>query len=250
MNDIVFANSFSFNELVFTCFRHSDVSGGAGTNFLAVMKTGSAKIKAGDVTLHLKPDDVFFIPKGLKYHSYWTPDGTVSWDSYGFLHCPDAKSAGLMLQKIPCDRETRLLLSTLSENKEVSFSSVGLLYTIMARLLPRMKRRDTAGHTDIYETVIKALHTDTAVSVETLAARCGISVSGLYAMLRREFDTTPHALRVGVITEKAVDLLTNTDIPVETVSDMLGFSSPSYFRKCLKAQTGKSPRDIRKEACF
>ena len=59
---------------------------------------------------------------------------------------------------------------------------------------------------------------------------------------------TPHALRQKILVEKAVELLTTTDIPIEEVSDRLGFSSSSYFRKILFAQTGKTPSAIRKEA--
>ena len=51
-------------------------------------------------------------------------------------------------------------------------------------------------------------------------------------------------------TEKAVTLLTATDLSVEEISSQLGFSSAAYFRRVLRQITGKTPREIRKTAVF
>ena len=57
----------------------------------------------------------------------------------------------------------------------------------------------------------------------------------------------------GSYTEKytydyAGNLLTTTDASVQEISDRLGFSSGSYFRKVLRSYTGKTPGQIRKHA--
>jgi transcriptional regulator GlxA family with amidase domain len=45
-------------------------------------------------------------------------------------------------------------------------------------------------------------------------------------------------------------MLTTTNKSVQEISDILGFSSTSYFRKILKLYTDKTPLKIRKEAVF
>jgi len=44
----------------------------------------------------------------------------------------------------------------------------------------------------------------------------------------------------------SVHLLTSTDLSPSQISDSLGFSSVSYFRKVLRQHTGQSPLQIRK----
>ena len=55
------------------------------------------------------------------------------------------------------------------------------------------------------------------------------------------------ALRGQLLLERARDLLLSTDQPVESVSDELGFSSASYFRKKFKAHFGMTPGEMRKK---
>ena len=53
-----------------------------------------------------------------------------------------------------------------------------------------------------------------------------------------------------ILCEKAVQLLTTTDLSVEEISNRLLFSSSSYFRKIFKKYTGKTPRQIRKDSQY
>lgn len=43
----------------------------------------------------------------------------------------------------------------------------------------------------------------------------------------------------------AINLLKNTDIQINEISDQIGFSSTSYFISCFKKQTGLSPKQYR-----
>lgn len=92
------------------------------------------------------------------------------------------------------------------------------------------------------------MHAHTAYTVGDMAAHCGVSESGLYAAFQKHLGKTPMEVRHEILAEKAAELLSSTDLSVEEISDRLGFSSSSYFRKVLKKQTGQSPRAIRKHA--
>ena len=118
------------------------------------------------------------------------------------------------------------------------------LYALLHRLLPQMAYK-TKKPTD--ETVVKArkyMEIDPKLSIAEIARNCGLSESGLYAAFRQQ-GTTPVEFRQRLLCEKAVTLLISTDMTVENVSDTLGFSTPSYFRRVLKKHFGKTPKEIR-----
>ncbi len=61
-------------------------------------------------------------------------------------------------------------------------------------------------------------------------------------------EKTPNEVRQELQTDRAVRLLTTTDMNIQQISDSLGFSSVSYFRKILRKYTGKTPSQIRRHA--
>ena len=72
----------------------------------------------------------------------------------------------------------------------------------------------------------------------------------MYSLFKKRVGTTPNDFRQRVLCDMGIELLLTTDKKVEEISDMLSFSSGSYFRKVLKKQTGATPREIRKSGYF
>ena len=91
-----------------------------------------------------------------------------------------------------------------------------------------------------------AEHTNAKIS--DVAKHCSMSQSGIYLLFKQNLNQTPNEVRLEIICDKAVELLSTTALSVQEISDRLGFSSTSYFRKTLKAHTGKAPLEIRKES--
>lgn len=87
-------------------------------------------------------------------------------------------------------------------------------------------------------------------TMKDVATHCKISESGLYPIFQKVFQKTPLEMKQEILCEKAVQLLTTTDLSVEEISNRLLFSSSSYFRKILRKYTGKTPREIRKESRY
>jgi AraC-like DNA-binding protein len=83
------------------------------------------------------------------------------------------------------------------------------------------------------------------VAVETLAGLCGMSASHFHAVFRREVGLTPVRYRHTLLVQEAMELLLRTNLPVEEISDRLGFSSSCYFRRVFSGITGKTPLEIR-----
>ena len=73
-----------------------------------------------------------------------------------------------------------------------------------------------------------------------------MSESGVYAFFRT-FGTTPIELKNAMLAERAVALISSTDLSVEEICGRLGLSSYAYFRKVIRDFAGKSPTEIRRE---
>ena len=85
-------------------------------------------------------------------------------------------------------------------------------------------------------------------AVPEVARVCGISESGLYSLFRDYAHTTPVDIKHRILSERAVALLTSTNLTIETIASDLGLCSSAYLRRILKKQTGRTPSQIRKDS--
>ena len=252
MDHIIFSKSFHFRTITLHNALHNDNSGGIPCHFLARMRRGSGKIQSLDgEVLHLKEHDIFYLPRGLCYHSYWTPDGiepcVVEWESYGFLFLPEAEGNRYKMQILAPTEDCKDLFDRLCELKEVNSEAIGLLYCLLGGFLPHMQSDGTSKHERQLQAAKIYLRSHPDCKMTDLARHCCISESGLYALFRDYANTSPIKEKNKMQIERAVELLINTDDSIEQISELLRFSSAAYFRKLFKEQTGKTPTQVRKE---
>lgn len=255
MEQILFHKTFSFQTIHLRSFCHTDNSKGISTHFVARMLRGSGIIRAvSGEELYLSAGDVFYLPLGLQYHSYWTVDETespsVSWESYGFIHLPVHSEVRYVMQKINPSAEAFRWLDRLKQNQTVSPASVGYLYLFLSEVLPDFRIAEPDPKAALLQTAFDYIQQNERFSVPKLACACGISESGLYALFRDYAHTTPIEIKHRLIAERAVVMLTTTDLAVETIASTLGLCSSAYLRRILKKQRGQTPLQIRKEAKF
>jgi hypothetical protein len=100
VNDVLFFNNFAFNEFRQNGLGHTDNSCGAERHYLGFMKKGSALIATVDTELVLKEGDMFYIPKGLKYHSWWNTGGEGAVYDYGLRALGAAFCAGQLVEQV------------------------------------------------------------------------------------------------------------------------------------------------------
>ena len=251
MNNIRFCESFSFRVISHKRNAHTDNSRGINMHFFARMRCGTGRIVTlGGDTLEIGENDVFYLPLGLKYHSYWTPCekcGRVEWESLGFLIFPDPSGKQYPQQIIKTNSESLKFLDRISENMTVSASSIGLFYSFIGEIISEMIEAEHDPKAVIMTRAADYISANPDFRVPDLARHCGMSESGLYAFFRSFANTSPIEMKNKIQAKKAVELLGSTDLSVEEISDRLGFSSVAYFRKIVKNITGKTPTDIRKE---
>lgn len=251
MNHILFSKSFTFRTLSSKQAHHTDNSRGISCHFIAWMQKGSARFVTltGEV-LSVRQGDIFYLPQGLQYHSYWTPDPhlcVTEWESYGFTVFPNPNETRYKMQVLPCDEETVSYLQRVKDDHTVSPSSIGWLYLFLGNVLPHMIEENPDPRAQLLTQARQYILQYPDFRVGDLARACGISESGLYAFFRDYAHTTPIAMKNQMKVERAIGLLSSTDLSVEEISDELKFSSPAYFRKVVKEQTGKTPTALRWE---
>ncbi len=247
MNDTIFFKSFRFNEFYFNETQHRDNSSGVDLHYIGYMKHGQGRILSEGQTLEIGEKEMFYIPKGCQYHSYWIADDYVQFDSIGFLYFPTAKPNGYMLQKINQNNMIWDAFAPLSRNKAIHAASIGTLYSLLGVLESELKPAPNCRNTDIYEKAVLYMQADPQRSIPHYAKLCGVSESSLYHYIKRLTGKTPNRIRQEVLCEKAARLLVTTNYTIEKICDVLGFSSAAYFRKIFHDIYHKSPTQVRKD---
>ena len=248
MNEIIFAQSFRFIQCRINRASHTDNRAGKHVHYLAYMRNGLGHLAGQDRIIDVKPGDFFYIPDAYPYQSWWRGDDIVFWDSYSFKHFPKADGELYYpMQVIPPNDDALAILEKLSANMQVSCTSIGLLYQLLGALEKDMIVAPESRKHAIVCAAENYMYQHTLFHTADVARHCGISESGLYAAFREVRGYPPSQAKHQMLIEKAVQLLTTTDLPIETISEQLGFSSSVYFRKIFSEQTGKTPRVIRKE---
>ncbi len=252
MTDIQFYKSFYFNLYSYTSMHHTDWYRGSGspTHYLARMVSGKAKLSTADCTVELSAGDVFYIPKGEWYRSYWCPDesGEVTFYSFGFDLLPNRETGGYKLQKIECSAEELTLLYAMEENITVSALSIGRLYTFLGAVTNKLEQKEISRSDAAVLRALEFMRNNADYSIGDVAHYCGVSESGLYAKFRNGIGKTPVEVRQKITIDRARELLVTTDMSVEEISESLNFSSSSYFRKVFREHTGKTPSQVRKSS--
>ena len=140
-------------------------------------------------------------------------------------------------------------ISNEGQRHQNSLKVSGFLLTLLSEILPILAESEKEDRYSLLASrAIAVMKNDPLLDIPAVAAACSVSESGLYAAFRQSGYKTPNEERQRILIERAKNLLASTDEPIENISSVLGFSSSSYFRKIFAKYTGKSPRQVRKDA--
>lgn len=246
MDKMFFYKNYRFMHYRLSRFHHRDNRSGAPMHFLAYMIKGRCECVSKDKTICATEGELFYIPYGLSYQSFWYGDTDIDFLSFGFLHLPHDDDLGFELQKLPCSEEMKERLLAISTERMVSCETLGRFYGVMAELMPKMERRRTGREEQIVERAKEYIAAHSHAAAAQIAEFCAVSEPYLYRLFKKHTGTTPNEYKQFMLCELATHLLTSTDRSIELISAGLGFSSAAYFRKIYKKHTGKTPREMRK----
>lgn len=245
MNDTVFSNGFNFNTFLHTKPYCTDNSLGVTNHYFAYMISGKCKIVTDSETVRINSGEFFYIPDKCKYRSYWDGSPEIKFVSLGFLYLPNFGNV-YPPQAIPYDSESASLFLRIAEKKVVSAQDIGVLYTLIGRLLPKMKNRHVCKSRETFDKAQSILWENPFMAMPEVAKNCAVSEASLYASFKKNSSLTPNELKCEILLENAKDALITTDKSVEDICDELKFSSSSYFRKKFKEHFGLTPTQMRK----
>ncbi|MBQ8204041.1 MAG: helix-turn-helix transcriptional regulator [Clostridia bacterium] len=252
MSNLSFYSDFKFfrNRIPHTRTTDYTKGNGAPSHYIAKLTSGTGKIISDDTVLELNEGDICYIPKNLNYISYWgfeTPKEVIFY-SIGFEALP-VTDKEFVLQKLEIESDAEKHLDIILNDMTVNCTTVGALYSFLGAVIPKMQVEKAKSNKYEYITkrALAFLDKNYTCKIDELAAFCGVSESGLYLIFQKVFNKTPLEIKHQIVCEKAKELLKTTTLSVEEISNMLHFSSSSYFRKIFRQQTGKNPLSIRKQ---
>ena len=246
MNNHTFSSAFGFREYNFSNTRYVNLKHGARYNYVNYLIEGQAEIIGENFSITLNEGDMVFIPRGAKYKSYWSGKSKVRYNSFSFLYYPSNNIKTHPPQKITPNEKIMDYLSQLPGDNDVNCFSVGTFLLMLDELFKVMSFSDEDKKLVILEKAMHHMRTSPLSTVPQIAKMCSISESALYLLFSTYMDCTPSEFKLNARLEQALHYLISTDIPIEEISDLCGFSSSSYFRKNFTKKYGQSPREARK----
>ena len=246
MDRAIFNKNFIFVLNSFRKYHYTDNLKGAPSNYLAYMLKGHAKIVSAKKTIHINAGDVFFIPVHLPYESYWYGNDEISWLSFGFSDLFTHETDDIAMQVVHCDKTLKNKIANIPCG-DVTCRTLSLFYDIFADILPEMERSFPGNEAFLVQVATKYINEHLNCSVADIARECLISEAYVYVIFKNVLGCTPNEYRRRQLIKKGAELLIHTDKKIEEISDMLNFSSCSYFRKLMKKYLNATPREIRKK---
>lgn len=84
------------------------------------------------------------------------------------------------------------------------------------------------------------------LDIKHYADMCNLSISRFQHVFKEQAGLSPREYLMYIRITRASSLLVETNLSVSQIADVLGFSSSTYFIRCFKKQTGKTPFEYQK----
>ncbi len=145
--------------------------------------------------------------------------------------------------------EIKEYYTTLSLFEYDKIQSVAALVSMLVKyiIIEKMLKLDFNKVVESAEAFIEE-NLSKSLSIELISKSTHISKSVLYKNFRTVFNCTVSQYVNRKRVEKSVDLLLNSDLSIEEISQKVGFSSASYYTINFKKEKGVSPIKFRKNA--
>ena len=181
VNDIIFCKSFDFNVFRFSDYKHTDNSAGIHVHYFAYMTRGHAKICTKRKTVPIRQGDVFYIPNGCQYRSYWYGDPEIEFISLGFRFMPNFQNRYYAPQVIETGEDDIQTMREIVACGILDSITVGKFYGLVGSLVQKMRNEHQTKQTALIEKVKDLLGLHPEYTVGDIAKACTVSESALYA---------------------------------------------------------------------
>ncbi|MBD8595932.1 MULTISPECIES: helix-turn-helix domain-containing protein [unclassified Pseudomonas] len=132
-----------------------------------------------------------------------------------------------------------VVLSKLSQDTDARKISVAAISDSSSQIIEDARIRRVLDH-------IHARYT-TSLSLPTLADVACVSVSAFHRMFKKHTRCTALDYIVRLRTGHACSLLMQSNLPVSTIAEQVGYSSQALFNRQFKVQKGVTPSEFRRQ---
>lgn len=136
-------------------------------------------------------------------------------------------------------------ISFFDEEKIRSLSNIATLMVKYILLEKMLTPKAVGGMETAVAYIRENLHRE--LSVGDICRGTGLAKTMLYDLFHKRFGCTVSGYINARRVEKSMELLKNTDLSMEEISQRTGFSSASYYSKIFKKHTNLSPLQYRKQ---
>lgn len=224
---------------------------GVAFNYFGLLIEGKGRFRSNYCDFTIEPGEIVYIPRGCVYSSHWTSDKKIRFYSLGFRFLEPEKQEGFLLQKLedPLGVNQDIEKMYAYTAGDAPEQAVGLFYYLYAKACKTLKKDILSKkYLSVYPAVeYIRKHSLEEVTVSQLAEMCHMSEPYFYPVFKAEMGCSPIRYKNQLKCMIAVELLLAGDDTLEEICDKLHISSPSFLRRLLKQETGKTPRQIRKE---
>ncbi|MBC6129357.1 AraC family transcriptional regulator [Listeria booriae] len=133
------------------------------------------------------------------------------------------------------------------------YGAIGKVYEIMNELITEYnnKKRYTVSEGESYilaaMNIIKANYSDPKLSIADIAETIQIERSYLFKLFKKYITTSPQQYLILFRLNKATELLRKTNLSIEEIAFLTGFSGYSHFSKTFQSKKNIPPTQFRKQ---
>ena len=229
--------------------KHNHFPLGSMWNHFGMVIEGSGRFTDNQCDFTIKEGEIVYIPKGFAYDSHWTPGKRVRFYSIGFTFLEPEHYPVYKLQKVTGCPELDIDIKNMYDSLDNKYIAAGIFYRLLAKACTVLAPDTRTRHwLSVYPAVqyIRA-HCCEDFSVAQLAKQCRMSEPYFYPTFKAEMGISPIKYKNRLKCTLAIEMLLTGDDTLEVICDKLNFSSPAFLRKLLKQETGKTPKQIRRE---
>ena len=234
---------------------------------LHVVTAGKGTFEVNNEVYHLGKDDAFLIPPGLEcwYEADKENPWTYMWLGFLGLKAEECVihsgfSKRNLIRKVSNTAKLYNLVNGMLEAYEVTYSNelvrTGLLNLFFAQLIDEYSKqfsqteikysRSEIGYVK-YAIAYISENYSSKIKINELADRIGVNRSYLASSFKKATGYSPKEYLLNLRMEKVKALLKETDLPINSISNAVGYTDQLAFSRMFKQYTGLSPKAYREE---
>ena len=224
--------------------RHSDC--------LAFILSGRATYRFSDETVVAEKGNILFLSKGSTYEiTVNDPNYRFYFIDFLFESKISQKNEVFSQENLKNLENTFIKFHTLWTTGDFSdkIYCKSLIYNIYSDLVKENALQyipsSKMSRIDLALDKIKANFSKPDISIEELCKECAMSEVHFRRLFYQIYHTSPMKFIISLRVNKAKELLTNTQMKIQDISETCGFNNPYYFSKVFRQAVGLTPSQYR-----